>query len=239
MRFPRRRALLVLTAGIALGSGLRADAASLPLASQNLTTFSACSLVVSPTTTTGEADTYVDQAHATTNNGTGNAVDTDSNLNGNQRIYLSFTLSKCLVAIPSTATVLSASVLLAANKFATTCRTLDIFRVTGTWTETGVTWNTQPTPATTSSNTPASSSKTSSSVTIGTLSTCGAHTNNTLVAWNVTTDVAAFVAGTATNDGWMIRDDAEDGATQQTGFVSREGGNLATAPRLLITYTRG
>ena len=238
---PRRRHAAPAAVLVAVAcTCVRADANALPFGSQHLTTFSACSLVVSPSTTTGEADAWVDQKNASTNDGTQNSFNVASNTSGsNQRAYLSFTLGSCLVTPPSTATVLAATLQLQVTKLAPTCRTLDVFRVTGAWAEKTITWNTQPAPATTSANTPASTSRTSSTD-VGNVSTCTYHTNNSLVSFDVTADVAAFVSGSATNDGWMIRDDAENGSNnQQTTFTSREGGTLATAPRLFMTYTLG
>ena len=235
-----RRAAALAAAVLVTGTALRAEAASLPLGSQHLTTFSACSLVIFPTTTTGMADAWVDQKNPATNNGTQNSLNVASNTAGdNQRAYFSFTLSNCLVGPPSTATVLSAALVLNVRKLAPTCRTLDVFRLTTSWTETGVTWNGQPAPATTTANTPSSASRTSSA-NVGNVSTCANKTTNAAVSFDVTADVAAYVTGSATNDGWMMRDDAENGgSSQQTQFTTREGAALATAPRLLITYTRG
>ncbi len=89
------------------------------------------------------------------------------------------------------------------------CRTLDIFRVGASWTESGITWNNQPFG--TASNNPSSSSKTGS-FDVGTKGGCENRTSGYVSGAIVTDDVSSFVAGTASNRGWMLRDDSEDPA---------------------------
>jgi hypothetical protein len=121
------------------------------------------------------------------------------------------------------------------NNMPTACETHDIFRVTSAWTETGLTWNNQPFG--TSLNNPPQAQRTTS-LNVGT-SPCQNTTNNAYVSgWNVTTDVQAFVAGTATNFGWMIRDDVEDSATTRvTTYATRDGNPLNQSPQLVVTYS--
>ena len=58
-----------------------------------------------------------------------------------------------------------------------------------------------------------------------------------VIGGTVTADVATFVAGTATNFGWMIRDDTEGSATTRTAtFSAKELGTVAQEPQLVITY---
>src|SRR6185436_1784429 len=98
------------------------------------------------------------------------------------------------------------------------CRTVDIFRVTATWTEAGLTWNNQPFG--TAINNPASASRTGT-FDVGTPVGCQNRTTNSyVVGGTVTTDVAAFVAGGSTNFGWMLRDDVEGSATARTTTFS-------------------
>ena len=53
----------------------------------------------------------------------------------------------------------------------------------------------------------------------------------------MTADVASFVAGTATNFGWMIRDDTEGSAATRTAtFAAKELGTVAQEPQLVVTY---
>jgi hypothetical protein len=53
----------------------------------------------------------------------------------------------------------------------------------------------------------------------------------------VTSDVAAWVAGSASNFGWMIRDDAEGSVTTRTAtFSAKDLGTIAQVPQLVVTY---
>jgi hypothetical protein len=55
--------------------------------------------------------------------------------------------------------------------------------------------------------------------------------------WDVTPDVAAFVAATA-NYGWMIRDDVENSSTARTStYRTQEQNNAAQGPQLIVNYT--
>jgi hypothetical protein len=54
--------------------------------------------------------------------------------------------------------------------------------------------------------------------------------------FNVLADVAAWVAGTATNYGWWLINTAE-GATSQKNFASSDNATAGNRPRLVIEYT--
>ena len=107
--------------------------------------------------------------------------------------------------------------------------------MTAAWSESAITWNNQPFGATI--NNPASSSATDT-FTAGTPAGCQNLASGTyLVGANPTADVAAFVAGTATNFGWMLRDDVEGSTTVRTQTSSAKNlGILAQAPQLIVTY---
>jgi hypothetical protein len=115
------------------------------------------------------------------------------------------------------------------------CRTVDIFRVTATWTEAAITWNNQPFG--TAINNPASGSA-SDTYGAGTPAGCENLATGTYITGGVvTSDVAAFVGGTATNFGWMLRDDVEGSATLRTQTYSAKNlGTASQAPQLVITY---
>jgi hypothetical protein len=53
------------------------------------------------------------------------------------------------------------------------------------------------------------------------------------VEWNVTAQVLGMYTGT--NNGFLVRDSAEDGDGLEQGFNSREQG-VHNPPQLLITY---
>ena len=59
--------------------------------------------------------------------------------------------------------------------------------------------------------------------------------------WTVTTDVQKFVAQTATDEGWMIRDSAEltaAGTAYHATYQAKNGetANATEDPQLVITY---
>jgi hypothetical protein len=57
------------------------------------------------------------------------------------------------------------------------------------------------------------------------------------VGGTVTTDVASFVSGGASNFGWMLRDDVEGSSTTRTVTVSsKQLGTIAQEPQLVVTY---
>jgi len=210
-------------------------AATLPLGSKTLTVYRTCTLTATPSTSTAETDTYVNQSAPTGNNGTGTTMDSRSSNGTNRRIYLRFDLTKCRTSIPASATVRQALLRLYVTALPAVCRTEDIFRVGGSWTETGITWNNQPFGTTV--NNPPTAQRTSA-ITVGG-APCQNTTANTYVnGWDVTADATAFVAGSATNFGWMIRDDTENSATARTAtFSTREANVLAQSPQLVVTYS--
>ena len=227
---------LAAAAVAAVAVPLPALAAALTLTSEHLTTTATCALVSYPKTSTYSIDSFVDGGTPASNNGTVNQLKLQSQAGHNQRVYVKFPTTGCLFAPPAGSIVRSATLrLFEAGALPGVCRTYDVFRASGSWTETGITWTNQPEGTT--SNQPASASRTASQD-VGNPATCANHTSNAYVDWSVTSDVAAFLAGTATNDGWMIRDDAEDAATaEHVAFSAREQNNLAQAPQLLMTYT--
>jgi hypothetical protein len=233
----RARIALLLTAvaGSALTGLTVGNAASLGVNSANLTSFYSCTLSGSSGSTTSMFDTYVDQFSATSNFGTSTTVYTQSQNNKNRRIYIKFDLTKCSPTIPSSATVVVATLKVWATVLPSTCRTNDVFAVTASWTQSGITWNNQPFG--TSTNNPASGSRTDGQ-TVGTASCT--FTAVGYVSWTVTSDVAKFVAGTSTNNGWMIRDDAEQGGSSAVTvtYSSSHAGSVPHAPQLIVVYKK-
>jgi hypothetical protein len=210
------------------------NAASLNLGSQNLTPYRTCTVTATPSGTTAVIDAVVRQATATTNLGTATTMEVSSATNANRRTYVKFDLSGCTPSIPASANVRNATLRLYATAVAAACRTLDMFRVTAAWTEAGITWNNQPFGTTL--NNPASGSR-SDSVDVGSTAGCTNIAAGYISGADVTTDVAAFVAGSATNNGWMIRDDTENSATARTATFSAKNLNtLNQAPQLVVTY---
>jgi hypothetical protein len=230
-------ALAVMAGAISLVVGTSVgSAASLNLTSQNLTPYSTCTLTATPTGTAAEADATVQQISPNGNTGGATTVATSSAAIANQRTYVKFDLSLCAPAIPSTAIVRLATLRLFATGVPAACRTLDLFAVSVTWTETGISWNNQPFG--TSLNNPATAAR-SDSFDVGSPAGClNQSTSSYASGANPTSDVAAWVSGSSANFGWMIRDDAEGSLLTRTAtFASREAATVSQVPQLVITYT--
>jgi len=222
---------LVVTVMPAIG-----QAASLNLNPKPLTPYRTCVITGTPSGTSAVIDSEVRQATPSTNYGTQTTVVVSSRSGQNRRTYVRFNLGGCSPSIPSTATVKLARLRLYVTTLPTVCRSLDIFRVTVSWTETGVTWNSQPFG--TATNNPASGSRTDV-FGVGTPVGCENRVAGYVTGADVTSDVSAFVAGSATNHGWMIRDDAEDSGTTRTEvFSAKNLNNAAQAPQLVVTWTK-
>lgn len=230
----RRLPVLVAALVVFVGS-LNGLAAGLSLASQRLTPYRTCTITATPSATTVVVDASVRQASPTSNFGTATTNNVATASAANRRLYVRFDLAVCSPTIPTTATVRLATLRLYVSALPASCRTVDIFRVASAWTEAGLTWNNQPFGTTI--NNPAGSSATD---TYGAGTPAGCENLSTgayVVGANPTSDVAAFVAGTATNNGWMLRDDVEGSATTYTQTYSAKNlGTVGQAPQLVITY---
>jgi hypothetical protein len=204
-------------------------AASLAVSSATLTVVRTCELTGYPSTTPIRADATVRQDRSTTNYGTSTTLAVRSSSGANRRAFLRYDLTQCTPAIPATASVKRATLSLSvtATGLPATCRTEDVFRVTGSWSESTITW----------ANQPSSSASPTSSAVVGALLGCTNGTPLAYVGWDVTADVQAFADGTATNNGWVVRDRTEGAAVVQAAvFASRNNGVAAAAPLLTVTY---
>lgn len=205
--------LAVLTTGVAV-------AATLGVSSTKLTTSTGATSIAPATCTlnTSSADSYAAQDAATTNFGTDTEVHVTSRSGSqNRRAFVRFNLSSC--SIPSNSLITLASLKLFLSSAPSANRTHDVHLVTGAWTETGLTWNNQPTVA---------GSATASFAT-GT-------TDNVRLTANVTSDVQAFVDGT-TNNGWRVKDQVESSATERRArYRAREIATASERPILEVTY---
>gem|GEM_PF-2448643 len=151
------------------------------------------------------ADTWVNEASATTNYGTATTMSVQTRSGQNRRVLVQFDVS----AIPSGTTVSNATLYLYMSTAPVQSRTYAAHRITSTWTETGVNWNNQPTFNSTATATTATG-------TVG----------GVWLSWNVTSDVQAWVNGTAANYGILVKDNAENSGTKYTGtFATKEGGS--------------
>jgi hypothetical protein len=213
-------------------------ASSLPVSSKNLTVYMTCTLSGTTGASASEQDSYVDENAATTTNGSAVTMNSQSRNNRNRRSYVSFDLTTCAPSVPSSAIVTGATLRLWATAIpAATCRTEDVFAVTSAWTQSAITWNNQPFG--TAINNPASGTR-MDSITVGSGAGCTIGSAAQYVPWNVTTNVANFISGGATNFGWMIRDDAEgaNGLGFAVTFSTSDAGTVPQAPQLVVTYKR-
>ena len=226
-------ALVLAAAGLAGAGGvLFGSAATLTVTPKNASAFRTCVLTAYPTTSTVLSDTWADENSKTANKGTGITLQVQSKSTGNNRVFLRFDLTKCVPTVASTVTVKTATLRLTLASAPSASRTYSLNRVTGPcpeaattcWTETGLTWNNQPTVA---------ASPTS------TLALTSSSAANQYYAFDVTADVAAMVAGSASNYGWRIADSVESAATAVLAtFKSKNAtSNAAGAPELVVVYT--
>ncbi len=126
-----------------------------------------------------------------------------------------------LSSIPAGSTIQSAT-LYGYRSVGTSTPAIDVFRVTGPWTETGVTWTTRPEVATARTGVATSPAETA------------------WIGWDVTPDVLAYTNGSATNYGWMLTvtgDEIRPSTNLRCILNSRE--NTANSTYLQITYTTG
>lgn len=220
----RRGIVAVPTLAFAVGilaSASVAFAASLSVTSSQVTTSSSSVSVGETTCTlTASADAGLDRATQNSNYGSLGFLSVRSQSGNNmRRSILRFDIATC--GIPATAVISSATLGLTVSSGPGSSRTYGMHRVTGTWAEGTVTFRNQP---------PFAAAATSS-VTTGTAPAT--------LSWSVLTDVEAFARGTASNNGWLIKD-SDEGASPviETIFPSREAASAADRPTLVIGYYR-
>jgi len=210
----RRVAVFAAIACVVCSLVTVAAATSLTVTSQHL---GAVALPVTITTTslTSVADTGANQASPNTNTGTTTTMLVESATAANQRSFARFDLS----AIPATARVQSATLQLTMSTAPTASRTYEVDKVNASWTESALTWTTMP-----------AASAATTTVLSGT-------TSGVNLTWNVTTDAKTFVANSATNFGWQIKDSTESSATARTAtFRTREWTTATQRPTLTVIY---
>jgi hypothetical protein len=211
-----------------------AFAATLSVTSRGLTVYRTCLLTATAAGSTAVFDAWVNQ-NTPTATGAVTSLNVASQTGQNQRAYLRFDITKCNPAMPSSAAVKLATLRLYGGAPPAACRTHDLFTVASAWNETTITWNNQPFGATI--NNPVQSQR-KSTMAIGTPVGCQNTAGGYGTGWDVTSDVQAFVSGTATNNGWMIRDDVEGSATARLEqYGSKNTAGVAVAPQLLVTYS--
>jgi hypothetical protein len=232
-----RIGLAVAAAAALAGAGwMVGSAATVTVTPKNHTAFRTCVLTAYPSTSTVESDSWIDQSSPAANKGSSTAIQVQSRATSkNMRGFIRFDLAKCAPAIAGTATVRTARLRLNLSAAPTSGpRTYNLHRVTGPcpeaattcWTESGLTWNNQPTVA---------ASPTS------TLTLSSSSTTSVYYTFDVTADVGAVIAGAASNYGWRIADSAEENAgTILASFNSKDLATTAAparAPELVVVYS--
>jgi alpha-tubulin suppressor-like RCC1 family protein/fibronectin type 3 domain-containing protein len=172
----------------------------------------ATELVIQPSS----ADSWVNQAASTTNYGTATIVYAQNRASNARRTLVKFDLSQ----IPAGSSINSATLEIYAASAPAVSQTLNVHRVTGSWTETGVTWSTMPT----------FNSTADASITGGTTSGWK--------VWNVLPVLRSWVDGTYENDGFIIKCATETGTTTYSySFASKEYATAGYRPVLRVNYT--
>lgn len=221
-RSVRLRTVVLVAVVVAFVASAVGFASALAIAPKSLTVHTAASSVpISTCTLTSAADTYADQGSGGSNFGTATTLQVRSGttlilLADNKRTFVRFDLASC--SIPSSARVLTGRVRLFMSSAPSATRTYQASRVTASWAETSLDWNNQPGVAATATATALTGT-----------------TSNVTLEWDVVADVRAFVAGTATNNGWRIADAVESN-TGESQFRSREHGTASQRPSLVVTY---
>jgi parallel beta-helix repeat protein len=161
------------------------------------------------TTLTADADAWLQQGSPSDNKGDDSTLKVKSQGPAdNFRAVLRFPLP---ASIPAGCVVESATLRVYAAS-SVGGRTIEALRLIGPWTESGITWASQP-------------------ATNGTVSAATTTSNAGWREWNVTTHVqAVYVAGA--NYGFLIRDAVENNGGAEQAFNSRESGNQR--PELIV-----
>jgi large repetitive protein len=209
------RALRRLAAGAATLAAVAAIAGTTVSAFAGSTsnagnTFAAAdSFCSSPSTVTASAniDSWIDQGSPSNNFGSDQILKVKRETGSKaMRALLRFTLP----AVPAGCSVTAATLRLYAAS-AATGQTLQALRINAGWTENGVTWSNQP-------------------------ATTGTAATTTSVAgwnqWTVTTHVQGMYSGT--NNGFLVRFDAETSPVAEMQFHARDKGS--EHPELRITF---
>jgi hypothetical protein len=162
-------------------------------------------------------DTYTDSQSSTTNYGTGTYMWVDGRTGPiYDYAWVKFNLSN---VIPSNATITNANLSLYMFVAPTGSRTYQAYNTTSNWTETGLTWATQPAQGTLQ----------------GTIAT--GTTANVWLSWNVTPATIASYNQPYPLQNLSIQISDNTFAVYSAYFASRDNATTASRPQLYITYT--
>ncbi len=178
-------------------------------------------------TLNASTDSWLQQDSPNSNSGNDIANDVKSQSAAERRTVIQFGLA----SVPACATLTNATLRLFVNSntLATT-RTHAAHRLTASWTELGVTWNKRDGVT----NWAAAGGDFAAATATATVP----GGTGTFVEWNVTADVAAFRAGTATNQGWLVKDASVGTPPDSTvSYASRTNTTVSRRPQLVLTLT--
>jgi hypothetical protein len=156
-----------------------------------------------------DADAWISQSFPAANKGGGSGLAVDTRYGANARALVRFALPE----LPTACQVKSATLRLYSGSY-TAGRMLQAVPLAGAWTEGLVNWTNQP-------------------GTVGKVAEASSRSSPGYVEWNVTSQVLGMY--TSTNNGFLVRDSAEDGEGLEQSFNSREQG-FDHPPQLIITY---
>ena len=208
---------------IALGTSLLV-ALSSPLASA----------AVSPIATVG--DSYIKSGVSNKNQGTETILSIQDS--GNSRALIKFDQAQIAATIgsaPLTSAKLRLKIVANGNNWGTSGRGVAAHRMTATWTETGVTWNcandTKPSNSTPDCTQWSMTNSGAWPFLAAPTSVAILQNNQTgFVEWDVTADVQAFMSGSATNFGWILKK-ADESKSGSVDYSSKQG---SAVPQLVI-----
>lgn len=192
---------------VAIAAAIGVTSATLGTASKTLSSTQTCNL-----TSSSANDAQTNQESASQNIGDPNLIVVVSRTGHAQEGWLYFDFSAC--SFPANSNVVSATLSLAAQ--GATSHVIGVYKVSTTWSKSSITWNNQPSPASTA--------------------TATANFNNTSYkTFDVSSDVADFVDTDAANGGWMIQDTTSNSSTQND-LCGASNGSSSCRPKLTITY---
>lgn len=129
-------------------------------------------------------------------------------------------------------TIQTASLELTVSKNDSFSETVVVHRMTSDWVEDEATWSKASSPTSWNQSGGDFDSQVSAEAVVGSQIDTGS-----VVKWEVTSDVAAFLDGSRTNHGWLLGvDDQQGSSNDRLRFSSREVAEAAAQPTLRLTY---
>jgi hypothetical protein len=194
----------VVACAVAVGAAIGVTSASLGIATKTLSSEQTCTL-----TSAEDAQTQAGSPNSTNDDPSLITIYHQSDGVNTTDGFIKFSFSSC--NFPSNSVVNSATLKLTVQ--ATTSMQLGLYRVASSWSASSITWN----------NAPSAASSPTTTVTFS-------SSQKTL---DVSTDVADYVDGDATNGGWKI---APISGNNQTPICGASYGNSSWRPVLTIKY---